>query len=106
LRAERGRTGKTSIVALFAVLARNAVLVDCDVDAADLHLIIKPQVEAVNEFWSGQTAFMHSEECIQCDLCQTLCRFRAISDYQVDCISCEGCAFCSRICPFDAVEIK
>ncbi|MCR4393905.1 MAG: ATP-binding protein [Dehalococcoidales bacterium] len=102
----KGGTGKTSLVASFAVLARNAVLVDCDVDAADLHLLLEPQVEAVNEFWSGQTAFIRREKCIQCDLCQTLCRFRAISDYQVDRISCEGCAFCSRICPVDAVEMK
>ena len=41
----KGGTGKTSIVASFATLAKSAVLADCDVDAADLHLILKPDVK-------------------------------------------------------------
>ena len=102
----KGGTGKTSIVASFAVLAQSKVLVDCDVDAADLHLILTPQTEEEMEFWSGQTACIDDEKCTQCGLCQELCRFGAIQDLKVDPISCEGCGFCCQICPVDAVTMQ
>ena len=40
----KGGTGKTSVVASLASLASKAVLVDCDVDAADLHLLLEPRM--------------------------------------------------------------
>ena len=36
----KGGTGKTSVTAAFAALAQEAVLADCDVDAAGLHLVL------------------------------------------------------------------
>jgi MinD superfamily P-loop ATPase len=102
----KGGTGKTSIVGCFAVLARNKVLADCDVDAADLHLLLNPAVQQQNEFWSGQVSFIDEETCIHCNLCQKLCRFEAIKDYNVDPVSCEGCSFCSHICPVEAITMK
>jgi MinD superfamily P-loop ATPase len=82
------------------------VLADCDVDAADLHLLLKPKVKQENEFWSGQLAYIDEDKCNQCGLCQELCRFDAIKDYKVDPIACEGCGFCSHICPVDAVTMR
>jgi MinD superfamily P-loop ATPase len=102
----KGGTGKTSIVGSFAVLAKGAVLADCDVDAADLHLILQPAVQQTNEFWSGQTAFIDEDKCTQCGLCQELCRFKAIKDFRVDPVSCEGCGFCFHICPAEAITMK
>ena len=102
----KGGTGKTSIVGSFAALAKNKVLADCDVDAADLHLILNPEVQENHEFWSGQTAVIDREKCTQCDLCQELCHFGAIKDFVVDPISCEGCGFCFHICPADAITMK
>ena len=102
----KGGTGKTSIVGSFAVLAQNKVLVDCDVDAADLHLILRPTVKEKHEFWSGQVAFINKESCTQCGLCQDQCRFAAIKDFDVDTISCDGCGFCSHICPAEAITMK
>jgi MinD superfamily P-loop ATPase len=102
----KGGTGKTSIAGSFAVLARDVVLVDCDVDAADLHLILHPIVRQRQEFWSGQVAFIDEEKCTQCGLCQELCRFKAIKDFKIDRTSCEGCGFCSRICPSEAITMK
>lgn len=102
----KGGTGKTSIVGSFAALAKGAVLADCDVDAADLHLLLQPVVQQTHEFWSGQTAFIAEDRCTQCGLCQELCRFKAIKDFRVDPISCEGCGFCSRICPTEAITMK
>lgn len=102
----KGGTGKTSIVGSFAALAKNKVLADCDVDAADLHLILNPEVRENHEFWSGQTAVIDGERCTQCGLCQELCHFGAIKDFVVDPISCEGCGFCFHICPADAITMK
>jgi len=102
----KGGTGKTSIAASLAVLAQNKVLADCDVDAADLYLLVKPEVKKSEEFWSGQVAFINKEKCTECGLCQEVCRFGAIKDYFVDEISCEGCGFCCRICPVDAITMQ
>jgi MinD superfamily P-loop ATPase len=102
----KGGTGKTSIVGSLAALARGKVLADCDVDAADLHLLLKPKVKQENEFWSGQVAYIDEAKCTQCGLCPELCRFDAIKDYKVDPIACEGCGFCSQICPEDAITMR
>jgi len=102
----KGGTGKTSIVGSLAALAKSKVLADCDVDAADLHLLLKPTVKQENEFWSGQLAFIDEEKCTQCGLCQELCRFDAIKDYMVNPVACEGCGFCSHICPEEAITMR
>jgi MinD superfamily P-loop ATPase len=102
----KGGTGKTSIVGSFAALAQSKVLADCDVDAADLHLLLSPSIREESEFWSGQVAFIDEEKCTQCGLCQDVCRFDAIDDFKVDPISCEGCGFCSHVCPVEAITMK
>ena len=102
----KGGTGKTTIVASFAALAQSKVLADCDVDAADLHLLLEPQIKEENEFWSGQVAFIEEGKCTECGLCQEVCRFEAIKDYVVDEISCEGCGLCCQICPVEAITMQ
>jgi len=102
----KGGTGKTSIVGSFAAIARNKVMADCDVDAADLHLLLDPSVREKNEFRSGQVAVIDKDKCIECGLCRELCRFDAIHDYRVDPVSCEGCGFCSYICPVEAITMN
>jgi len=103
----KGGTGKTVIAASFAALANKKVMADCDVDAADLHLLLQPDVRERIEFKSGLTAFINKEVCAECGRCRQLCRFNAISeDFIVDPISCEGCAFCHYACPVEAIEMK
>jgi MinD superfamily P-loop ATPase len=102
----KGGTGKTSIVGSFASMAKSKVLADCDVDAADLYLLLEPVIQQRQEFWSGQVAVIDESKCTQCGLCQELCRFKAIKDFRVERISCEGCGFCSRICPAGAITMK
>ena len=102
----KGGTGKTSIVGSFAAIAQSKVMADCDVDAADLHLLLTPSVKEENEFWSGQVAIIDEEKCTQCGLCQELCRFNAIRDFRVDPISCEGCGFCLHVCPVEAITMN
>jgi len=102
----KGGTGKTSIVGSLAVMAKRKVLADCDVDAADLHLLLSPSVKQESKFWSGQVACIDEDRCTECGLCQDLCRFNAIKDFRVDPIACEGCGFCSHICPVEAITME
>jgi MinD superfamily P-loop ATPase len=102
----KGGTGKTSIVGSLAALAGNRVMADCDVDAADLHLLLNPSIKQKEEFWSGQYAVIDSEKCTECGLCSELCRYNAINNFEVDPIACEGCGFCSHICPAGAINMK
>ena len=102
----KGGTGKTSIVGSFAAVAQGKVLADCDVDAADLYLLLQPVTQQEHEFWSGQVAFIDGGKCTQCGLCQEVCRFEAIKDFKVDSISCEGCGFCYNICAEEAITMK
>jgi MinD superfamily P-loop ATPase len=82
-------------------------MADCDVDAADLHLILDPEIKESHIFKSGVTAFMHRELCEGCGVCKTVCRFDAVKkDFTIDPVSCEGCGFCSFACPQNAIEMK
>ena len=110
----KGGTGKTSITAAFAVLAGgHAVLCDCDVDAADLHLVLEPVIRERHEFKSGHEAVIRQEDCMACGVCVELCRFGAAKitgkregnlTYGIDPISCEGCGVCVQFCPVDAID--
>jgi len=112
----KGGTGKTSIVASLAALAGNAVLADCDVDAADLHLLLQPKILYREDFRAGLKAVIEPEKCTSCGLCADLCRFEAISEssveegseettYKSDPVSCEGCGVCAYFCPEKAIQM-
>jgi MinD superfamily P-loop ATPase len=102
----KGGTGKTVLTAAFAALARNKVMVDCDVDAADLHLLLNPKIKEAHIFKSGLTAIIDRNKCTQCGKCTEVCRFDAVGeDFSIDQISCEGCCFCSFACPEEAIEM-
>ncbi len=101
----KGGTGKTSVVASLAYLMKNKALADCDVDAANLSLVLSPRVLEEKDFFAGRKAMIVTEKCIGCRVCRDMCRFGAISDeYVVDPVSCEGCGSCSYYCPVSAVE--
>ncbi len=103
----KGGTGKTVITGAFAALAKNKVMADCDVDAADLYLLLQPDIKERHEFKSGRTATIDKKICQQCGKCIVVCRFNAINqDFIIDPISCEGCAFCSYICPVQAIRME
>jgi MinD superfamily P-loop ATPase len=102
----KGGTGKTTILASLAALVKRAVLVDADVDAADLHLLLKPQVRRREPFVASQVAVIDPEKCDGCRKCEEACRFEAIRDLQVDPISCEGCGVCFHVCPRGAILMK
>ena len=103
----KGGTGKTVISAALSSMAENKVMVDCDVDAADLHLLLNPIKKVRQEFRSGHTALLDQNLCSRCGQCVKICRFDAIKDdFTIDSISCEGCAFCGFICPDGAIRME
>ncbi|MCK4936197.1 MAG: 4Fe-4S binding protein [Elusimicrobiales bacterium] len=102
----KGGTGKTVTTGAFATLAKSKVMADCDVDAADLHLLLQPEIKEEKDFLSGTEAVINKELCNECGLCRELCRFEAISeDYTVNPIACEGCDFCANACPQKAIKM-
>ncbi|MDL1962769.1 MAG: P-loop NTPase [Deltaproteobacteria bacterium] len=101
----KGGTGKTSLMAAFAYLAKNKVLCDADVDAADLHLITDPNIIEKHDFQSGHNAVINKDKCTECGLCIDLCRWEAISEtFEVNSIECEGCGVCVYFCPEKAID--
>ncbi len=103
----KGGTGKTTIAAAFAALAAEAVIVDADVDAADLHLLLHPVIRESGEYRGGSKAWIDPDLCTHCDLARDACRFHAISeDHRVEPLACEGCGLCARLCPAGAITMK
>ncbi|MBN1546355.1 MAG: ATP-binding protein [Syntrophaceae bacterium] len=111
----KGGTGKTSIVASFASLAEKKVLADCDVDAADLHLVLEPKIIRREKFSGGSRARIMPGHCIACGKCEEICRYDAIfydgpgngkveKTFRVDSIACEGCGVCAYFCAENAIE--
>jgi MinD superfamily P-loop ATPase len=107
----KGGTGKTSITASFAMLGgKDIVVADCDVDAADMHLLMQPDWKKSEDFYSGVIAEIDQEKCIKCGKCADVCRFNAIpiinKKYVVNTLNCEGCGYCFHICPTDAITMN
>ena len=106
----KGGTGKTSVTASFGYLGgQDVVVADCDVDAADMHLLMKPDFAQSEDFYSGVVAKINPDKCTQCGLCAEKCRFDAIpvidNQYVVKKLDCEGCGYCAKICPADAITM-
>jgi len=109
----KGGTGKTSLAASFALLADRPVIADCDVDAADMHLILSPRIRERYNFHSGHTAVIRQSECCGCGECLAHCRFEAVrmnreadgeAVFSIDPIACEGCGVCVEFCPSNAID--
>lgn len=110
----KGGTGKTSLVACFAALAGKTIISDCDVDAADLHLILEPTVKERGSFSGGVVAEIDQEKCTRCGKCYEACRFDAIEELTIDGknmftinhTNCEGCGVCSLVCEDNAIKTR
>ncbi len=113
----KGGTGKTTIVGALAALWKNLILVDCDVDASNLHLITRPDIKEEHSFTATRKAVIDPALCTGCDICVDFCRFGAIhrdpglisegdAGYRIEQLSCEGCGLCTHICPVAAIEMQ
>ncbi|OPZ14217.1 MAG: cell division inhibitor MinD [candidate division BRC1 bacterium ADurb.BinA364] len=109
----KGGTGKTSLAASLAALAEQVVIADCDVDGADLHLVLSSRVRERHEFFSGHAAVIRPNDCIGCGACLACCRFGAVrmngrgageAAFSIDPIACEGCGVCAHFCPVKAID--
>jgi MinD superfamily P-loop ATPase len=102
----KGGTGKTTLTASLASLWENKVIADCDVDAADMHLLLKPTVRKKSKFYSGVKVNINRELCTQCDKCREVCKYGAITqDFTIDSLKCEGCGICYYFCPIEAISL-
>jgi len=103
----KGGSGKTSITASFAALAEKCIIIDADVDAADLHLVMEPQIEQEAEFKGGSKAWIDLDLCMYCGECLYRCQFAAIKpNFVVDELACEGCGVCVHFCPANAIRFE
>ncbi len=105
----KGGTGKSTLCASFATMEHDIVVADCDVDAADMYLVLSPEDYIENNFITGYKARLDQTTCTKCGLCIEKCRFRAISlidgDVTISDTSCDGCKLCSRICPTQSITM-
>ncbi len=102
----KGGTGKTTISAAFAAISGNLVTADCDVDAPDLHILLRPKIEKTLNYQGTKVASINPEKCTECGLCADKCRFDAARPPELDQIMCEGCGVCAHVCPEEAIEMK
>jgi MinD superfamily P-loop ATPase len=106
----KGGTGKTTLTASLALLVPRKVIVDADVDAANLHILLKPKIKIERDFKSRAAASIDQSLCTQCGKCKQYCRFDAVQmtggKHVVDEFSCEGCHLCSYVCPVNAVNME
>jgi MinD superfamily P-loop ATPase len=106
----KGGTGKTSLTAALAHSAPVHILCDLDVDAPDMHLLMRPENEQAHEFWSGSEAVIDPAACNACGRCREVCRFNAVTEtrdgYAIDPLRCEGCKTCVVLCPAQAIDFR
>ncbi len=105
----KGGTGKTSIIGAFAHLAKSKIMVDCDVDASDLHLLLSPTTVEEHEFRSGVKARVETDKCSACGMCEEICQFDAVTmadTAEIHQLSCEGCGVCAHFCPEEAIVLE
>jgi MinD superfamily P-loop ATPase len=105
----KGGTGKTSLSACFAQLA-SGVIADCDVDAADMHLLLAPRVLQSDDFSGGRVMSIDPDRCVACGACVTICQWDAVTQdgktVTIDADACEGCGACMQICPTGAIVTR
>ncbi|QSZ26986.1 ATP-binding protein [Aceticella autotrophica] len=102
----KGGTGKTTVATTLSTVVKNKIMADCDVEAPNLDIVLQGEVIKKEDFYGKESAVIDSDECVQCGLCEELCRFDAISGFKVNPLYCEGCGLCMYKCPVGAIRME
>ena len=103
----KGGTGKSTLVSSLSIMVQNKMLADCDVDAPNLHILLKGETLKKNNFYGAKEAVIDTELCIKCGICNQTCRFNAINEAsEVLPMKCEGCGVCTLVCPQKAIRLE
>jgi MinD superfamily P-loop ATPase len=100
----KGGTGKTTVATALTEIIEDKIIIDTDVDAANMHLVFNYYINSEYEYYGGKKAEIDHNKCSECGICESVCRFDAIHNFKVNRTSCEGCGFCFRICPDNAIS--
>ncbi|AIS52903.1 cobyrinic acid ac-diamide synthase [Thermoanaerobacter kivui] len=101
----KGGTGKTTAATTLSSIVKNKIMADCDVEAPNLNIILQGEIVEKEDFYGKETAVIDKNKCIECGLCEELCRFNAISNFEVNPYYCEGCGLCMYKCPVEAIKL-
>jgi MinD superfamily P-loop ATPase len=103
----KGGTGKSTLVSSLSILVQDKMLADCDVDAPNLHILVKGEMLQKDDYLGAKEAVIDSSLCVKCGICKETCRFDAISDeIEIKPMKCEGCGACTLVCPQDAIHLE
>ncbi|MDI6706258.1 MAG: ATP-binding protein [Bacillota bacterium] len=103
----KGGTGKSTLVLSLSILVQDKMLADCDVDAPNLHILLKGEVLKKDNYFGAKEAVIDSAACVKCGLCKETCRFNAISEeFEIIPMKCEGCGACILVCPQEAIRLE
>lgn len=103
----KGGTGKSTLVSSLSILVKDKMLADCDVDAPNLHILLKGKVLKKDSYFGAKEAVIDSSACVKCGLCRETCRFDAISEeFEIIPMKCEGCGACTLVCPQEAIQLE
>ncbi|MBA1336962.1 MAG: MinD superfamily P-loop ATPase containing an inserted ferredoxin domain [Firmicutes bacterium] len=103
----KGGTGKSTLVSSLSILVQDKMLADCDVDAPNLHILLKGELLKKDNYFGAKEAVIDSAACVKCGLCKETCRFNAISEeFEIIPMKCEGCGACILVCPQEAIRLE
>ncbi|MEN8905554.1 MAG: ATP-binding protein [Clostridiales bacterium] len=103
----KGGTGKSTLVSSLNILVKDKIIADCDVDAPNLHILLKGNILKKEDYFGAKEAVINKNICIECGLCKNVCRFDAInSELQILSLKCEGCGACKIACHHGAISLN
>ncbi|SNX55212.1 ATP-binding protein [Thermoanaerobacterium sp. RBIITD] len=102
----KGGTGKTTVATTLSTIVKNKIMADCDVEAPNLNIILQGEIVEKDDFYGKEVAIIDSDKCIQCGLCEKLCRYDAIINFKINPYHCEGCGLCMYKCPAGAIKME
>ena len=105
----KGGTGKTTIATSLALALDpdSTLLIDCDVEAPNSHLYLKPEFTKSTKV-GVLIPEVDEQKCNACRRCMEVCEFHAITVIGKQTLVfpelCHGCGSCTLVCPEQAIS--